>query len=91
MTLLHYTLLHQPGDPIVLTLHRTAAGWYSVTDQHGSLYFPPTPNGETCLRFMRAFVELTPGASSAPANRLEPASPPDTLNVIPLPSRKDTA
>ena len=50
-------------QPIILTLHRTEAGWYSVTDQNGRLYFPPTPNAATCLRFMQTFVARTPGAS----------------------------
>lgn len=50
-----YTQLDQP--PLRLSLVSTPTGWYSVIDQHGQLYFPPTQDIETCLRFMTAMRE----------------------------------
>jgi hypothetical protein len=50
-----YNELFDP--PVRLTLHRTKAGWHSVTDQHGQLYFPPTRDLHTCLRFLKAARE----------------------------------
>lgn len=59
---LDYTRLYDTST-VILHLHRTPAGWHSVTDQNGRLYFPPTPNPDTCLRFMQAFVRKNPGAT----------------------------
>lgn len=41
---------------IRLTLHRSRGGWYSVTDQDGRLFFPPSELA-MCLRFMKAMAE----------------------------------
>lgn len=43
--------------PLRLSLAATPTGWYSVLDQHGRLYFPPTQNIQVCLRFMAAMRE----------------------------------
>lgn len=47
-----YTQLGQPAT--VLTLNRTPDGNYTVTDQNGRLWFPPTPDVTVCLRFLSA-------------------------------------
>lgn len=49
--ILDYTLLDRPR--IRLTLARSRGGWYSVTDQDGRLFFPPSEL-DVCVKFMRA-------------------------------------
>lgn len=50
-----YTRLDEPT--ITLSVGSSRAGFYSVTDQNGNLYFPPTPDLDTCIRFIRTSVE----------------------------------
>lgn len=40
----------------VITIEQSAGGWYSATI-NGQLRFPPTPNLDTVIRFVRAFAE----------------------------------
>lgn len=40
----------------VITIEQSDGGWYSATI-NGSLRFPPTPNLDTVIRFVRAFAE----------------------------------
>lgn len=51
-----YAALDHPARRITLTLHRSQGGYYSVTDQAGRLYFPPSEL-DVCVRFMRAFAK----------------------------------
>lgn len=54
MTLIDWTELDQP--PVRLSLVGTPTGWWSVLDQHGRLFFPPTQDMTVCLRFMQAMA-----------------------------------
>lgn len=49
--ILDYTQIGTP--PLRLTLARSRGGWYSVTDQDGRLFFPPSEL-DVCVKFMRA-------------------------------------
>lgn len=40
----------------VITIEQSAGGWYSATI-NGQLRFPPCPNLDTVIRFVRAFAE----------------------------------
>jgi hypothetical protein len=50
-----YTQLGVP--PTRLSVGCSLAGLYSVVDQDGRLYFPPTDDLDKCVRFIRASAE----------------------------------
>lgn len=80
-----YTQLGQPA--IRLTLHHSRGGYYSVTDQHGHLYFPPTQDLDLAVRFMRAMEakrDALINEASVERATWHSVKVPEPSNVIPL-------
>jgi hypothetical protein len=80
-----------------IKIEQTPRGWYCATMDDGSLRFPPCPNLDTVIRFVRAFAEkegVRVDEDSIEFYRVERArlghsvKVPD--NVVPIGGRDDT-